>query len=355
LQNDIISTRTERNTSIELLRLLATGAVIFHHSVFPVFLNQDKVGDFDWWIANILRSLTMLAVPLFIIMSGAVQALPNSPESTITYLKKRFSKVVPAYVLWSIIAILFRLFYKHESVGLVQAAKELLTGQAYFHLYFIPIILGLYCVTPLFRKIMVDSSRKKKMVVIAIIFSTIYWLVADMLFKVPFKHSLVALYFLPYNSLYLLGSYLRNSAVGKEKSILILASAGVLVLLSSFFIFRYVVASGSVDWDIPLDRYYSSHLILLSIGVFVSLKSLLTTIQDTEWLKKIVSSWSGYTFTVYLMHPLILDILGKTFNIEIFKPYEFSWLRVVLVPLATIIICFSVAKSISLLFSKSQE
>ncbi len=115
----------------------------------------------------ILDQLSRLCVPIFVMLSGYGLALKyqKKPLKWQTMLLERASKLLPAYLLWSIGSmVLFWAIpnwsYGGRPTGLV---VQLLLGQADFQLYFVPMLMSLYAVFPLLWLL-----RKKPAVILTV-------------------------------------------------------------------------------------------------------------------------------------------------------------------------------------------
>jgi surface polysaccharide O-acyltransferase-like enzyme len=71
---------------------------------------------------------------------------------------KRIKKVVIPLVAWSMIYWIFANNYNMYSIFTVDFVQRLLANKIYYHLYFLYIILGLYIITPLLRRILKHSN-----------------------------------------------------------------------------------------------------------------------------------------------------------------------------------------------------
>ena len=55
---------------LDVLRVIACMAVVMIHASAP-YLGKD-IGSFNFWVGNVLDSLSRIAVPLFVMISGAL-------------------------------------------------------------------------------------------------------------------------------------------------------------------------------------------------------------------------------------------------------------------------------------------
>lgn len=92
-----------------------------------------------------------VAVPIFIMLSGALIMDLNRPYSLGSFYKKRFIRIGIPFLFWAG----FYYYWSYKSYGMEITPEfiknSLGQGLTYNHLYFIFIILGLYAVVPILR------------------------------------------------------------------------------------------------------------------------------------------------------------------------------------------------------------
>jgi peptidoglycan/LPS O-acetylase OafA/YrhL len=81
------------------VRAIATVSVILLHVAAPLLYQYRKIEISDWWIANSIDSAMRFCVPVFMMLTGALLLSKNEP--TTLFYKKRFSRLVYPFVLWT--------------------------------------------------------------------------------------------------------------------------------------------------------------------------------------------------------------------------------------------------------------
>ncbi len=112
-------------------------------------------------VENVTSSLVMnqvarFGVPVFIFLSGWGLTVSDSYQRSGGYsafLKKRLSKILPAYLLWNLVYLLYRFFIQDERLATGEAIEGLIRGTNYPHLYFVPLIALFYMAYPVLLKI----------------------------------------------------------------------------------------------------------------------------------------------------------------------------------------------------------
>lgn len=138
---------------LDTLRILACFLVILTHSTMPA---EDSDGIY-------LSFLSLLSSPsseLFIALSGAI-LLPVKHETPVFY-RKRFHKLLPPVIIWSIIYVLLQFFT--NQLTLLKAVETLIkmpicpvTG-VYWFIY---VIIGLYLFAPFISPWLIKATKKE--------------------------------------------------------------------------------------------------------------------------------------------------------------------------------------------------
>ncbi|EET2553968.1 acyltransferase family protein, partial [Escherichia coli] len=70
--------------------------------------NPSFYGSTLWWSANILDSFSRWSVPVFVMLSGYF--LINGTDSTISFYKKRMTRILIPVLAWTMIYITWTIF-----------------------------------------------------------------------------------------------------------------------------------------------------------------------------------------------------------------------------------------------------
>jgi surface polysaccharide O-acyltransferase-like enzyme len=149
-------TKNNRFLWADMIRIIAIIAVIANHTVAQFLFDWNKISLINWLIADIYGAVIRFAVPVFIILSGFL--LLDKHEDDMAFISKRSSKVVIPLLAWSIIYIVYKTNYDISSIFSTVFIKDFLAENIYYHLYFLYIIVGLYIITPLLRRILAHTN-----------------------------------------------------------------------------------------------------------------------------------------------------------------------------------------------------
>lgn len=343
----------QRQYHLDYLRVFASVAIILLH-VTAQEMSNIEVASKAWNIYNICNSATRWGVPVFVMMSGAL-FLPREIPTKILY-KKYISRMVIAYVVWSLFyafsdALGSTIFVEGYHTTIIEIIGNFISGA--IHLWFLPMIIGLYMCIPLIKKFTENDTLIKYFLLLSLIF----WF-----FKAQF--SLVTNNFLSGNAqkilenfntvfgsfsinlvtgfvvYFILGFYINKTEISKKQrtSIYILGLVGLALTI----MLNYLASKNAGK---SLEIFYGAstvNVLFMSVSVFTWFKY---NAKGSERLNKIIVHLSKYSFGAFLVHIFILQVLKAIgFSSETFHP-------VLSVP-ATLIITTVVSYLISFILNK---
>jgi peptidoglycan/LPS O-acetylase OafA/YrhL len=137
---------SKRAVELDVLRGSCALAVIVLHASGGPLIEESVLGQPSWTLL-VPNVTARFAVPVFMILSGMGLTLSaRRDEGYPQFLWRRLSRIIPAYVAWSLIYAWA--FPHHESMSVRTVLADLLTGHASHHLYFVPAIVRLYLLYP---------------------------------------------------------------------------------------------------------------------------------------------------------------------------------------------------------------
>ena len=334
-----------RTHYFDYLRLSAMFAVMVLHVAAQNWYHTP-VDTFEWQTFNVFDSLMRWGVPVFVMISGAL--FLGKEHSIKKIYKKNILRLVVALFFWSIIYALWQRFVTNEITSSTDFLIAVVNGHA--HLWFIYMIIGLYMISPLLRKIVEDRKLAWYFAILSIVFSC---LIPELINIINLKAELpasllesvsVALkinFVIGFSGYFVLGHLLSTAKIQKknERWIYIL---GLVSLLFTIFFTLFVSLRGGK----PTADYYSNmtvNVMLMSVAVFTFFKQHLNKPMKRQAHVVFLSKCS---FGAYLIHLLILYMLDYFchFNSLTINP-------VVAVPLISVII-FVVSMGISAVLNK---
>lgn len=137
---------------INLLRAMAILAVVMIHSTSNALVQLQTSSSF-YGLYVFLHEFAVFAVPAFIFISGFVLTYnyvgkPLNGGTISTFYRKRIWNAVLPYVIFSLFYILLKTKFSPPADSTTKFLGQVLTGQAYGHLYFMFVIIQYYILFP---------------------------------------------------------------------------------------------------------------------------------------------------------------------------------------------------------------
>lgn len=282
---------------LDVIRIIATFGVIALHVFVPGY--SSVVGSYNWFISVIGNSLVRWSVPLFVMLSGVLFLQPSKEISYTILLKKYIPRLLLAYVFWFLSYIVIQkitAFCSNESLKLDLSP---------FHLWYLPMLIGVYLLIPIIRKISVD----KKIIHYALILWIIYLIGCFCNFEqiphigILFKSNSI----IGYAGYFLLGYYVSKCEITKKQTlcILLIGVLGAIFCVGGNLIMSYQSGVSETKFLSNL----GPAVIAMSLGLFTLIKQATPKIEHRlicfiEYIRKDL-------FGIYLTHLIYLNVLMK--------------------------------------------
>lgn len=317
----------ERNVSADFLRIVATLAVIIIHVEAPIWYTNSF--DFAWWTSNLFDAISRWCVPIFFMLSGMFLLKPNNTENIKTFIIKRFSKVLIPFLVFALVYKLWDFIIANQTLTFKSLIKDLITGNIEFHFWFIYVILTLYLLTPILRKITSDREITRYFLVIWFIF------VLSERYLEFFHNIKIALniqYFTGYVGYFLIGYYLKDITLTKKQKYIALITFVLSVFVTAFG--HYILNIGQSQRNTYFTGYLTINVMLMSISIFLLFTNIKMSFAPK--INKLIVKISALTFEIYLIHILVRDLLfGGHLGFQL-QPQDFN--AALSIPLITLII-----------------
>lgn len=305
----------QRQTELDILRFLATLAVIMTH-VCGGTVDTTPVTTPTWMFLNACRAAVTWDVPVFIMISGRFFLDENRNISLRDIFGKYLKRLILAFVVWS--AVYQAYYVIHSAVtgagylNIKGILSEWITGA--YHLWYLYMLAGLYILTPFLRKI----AQDKKLTEYFLILFVISQFVTNYAVAIPKVGEIVSAvlgktYFhftLGYGGYFLLGYYLHRYGVPDkwEKPLYVLG-----ILLTVFSVVATTLHSqyeGAVnEW---FSKYQMPNIIIESAALYTFFEKRVGKLQFSKQCRAFFARMTELGFGVYLIHALIIDLIGLT-------------------------------------------
>jgi len=315
---------------------------MLHGATEPITIENQMSpeGVILWWTTNIYDSLARPAVPLFVMLSGALLLQPAKLEEPLSvFFKKRLDRIGLPFLFWGAAYFAWRVFVNGETLTANTILEGILTGP-YFHFWFFYLLVGLYLLTPVLRVLVAYIKRR------TFSFLLILWFLGTAI--VP-TLSLFTDYRLNSNVFILtgwLGYFLMGAYSLKTRiySAVLYAILGLGLAWTTIGTYIIVGTIGERHSQFFYDAYSFS-----MIGVSVALFLILSTIPAERVEKRfphgsrLLGLISQNTIPIYLFHIMILEALQKGFlGFQISLATMNPVLEVPLITAVALLICLAI-------------
>ncbi|HEY3285040.1 MAG TPA: acyltransferase [Armatimonadota bacterium] len=309
------SQRPGRDASLDIYKGVAICEVVAHH-LTGFALNHTVNGSLSHALYSLLNRTFHFGVLGFLLLNALLQSRSQvlRPRPWGEFYRKQFSRVVIPYLMWSLLYLLYRKVIHHEHLVAILSRGRwvdiLLWGKAYYHLYFLAILLQFTLLFPAFLA-MVRRTRAPFLLILAA--GLLLQAGVDLLYKAtppprfPYPATLAVWHVTPL----LLGCWL---GVRWESMADLWRRWGLLIL---------PLLAGALAVQLPLairalnGMPVNSLAIHLSLQVYAAMLALALLAfsrhlaAGTSRLGPLMARLGGASLGIYVMHPGLLHLYGK--------------------------------------------
>ena len=288
------------------IRVYGAIAVVAIHVASPAVVSFGRIERLDWWVSLATYTACRWAVPIFILLSGALLLDPSKDEPVATFYRRRLWRVGVPTIFWSAFYLGWRAWYQHKPTDVEWILNSLAIGSPYPHLYFLYLLAGLYLVTPFLRLFLRQATQRQQLAAVTIAFAIG---LGDKLVRCWFGGGVNVFWmFVPYLGYYLAGWYLRGlppltDRQAKWTAAVWLGSVPATMLLSRL-LFDFRAHKAMRYWP---TEYLSPTIVIMSLAAFVLLCHLYRNSEPKPLVKTLGESMLG----VYLVHPALLNVMRE--------------------------------------------
>ncbi|MGQ7868333.1 acyltransferase [Sunxiuqinia sp. sy24] len=351
---------------LDVLRVLAMLMVIMVH-VGDAYLFNAETMTFETE-ASLFAVLLRSSVPLFIIMSS-ILLLPIKKDNT-SFFKRRFTRVVIPFLIWSIIYVFLPIPNEiafggpantFTDSGLNVFLYNLMMVPFNFtgsnvHFWFLYIILGLYLFMPIISPWIKTASKRSLIFFLSMWGITLFFPYLRLYFpqihgECDWNDFGMFYYFGGYLGYVILGYFLHHHnrlKAGQSMAIgAILFIVGVIVTYWGFIhdqnaFFKTLALSHVENWKLIEFNisFLSPNVVIMTAGVFM----LFQNIKLSAFMKRVFTELSVFSYGIFLVHYIItLWITAWLHNSMMINPGLEQFLLTVL----TFSISYGIVKPIS--------
>ena len=313
------------NYDFSRVRSLACLAIVVLHTFFYSKIAAGKFGypmSGGAEIASLLfQTCLMWAVPLFVMVTGALLLDPDRPMSGRKIASRYIVRVGGALLLFGLLFIVLDLAMGNlprTGYGFLTGLGHLLTGHSWSHMWYLYMLLGLYLLLPFFRMMAEHSSERqlRYLLVLLFVFLSLVPILAIWNIETDYRFSFATIF--PF---YLFACYaLHHGAVRLPRWaawVCFLGGLCATVLITLF---------GDETVRTVLTGFNAFPVIFTSIGLF----SLMThgaqsnRVPRTEFGERMLRSFDRCSFGIYLLHMVFIKLVFRVWGVNAYaQPWIF--------------------------------
>lgn len=325
-----IASKSEHIDYFDWLRALGCAAVVLLH-VLSIYINKHSVAAHSvrmFWTCEADLILTRWAVPVFLMMSGA---LLLDARKTVDYRRalgyaRRMAAVLATF---GFAFCVMEAAYRGSQNPLALGLKNLVCGRSWTHMWYVYTMMGIYLLLPVFKAFADSASDRDYRTLLVVLF--VLSCVVPSVNRVT-GLSVESFVWLTSPCLYFfLGHYLHEHVLQAKR----VAAVGLGAVLVAALLLGYGVVACHDVWkwvwtiDSPFIVGYSALVLVASRHVFGNSAN------------RVLRSVSARSFGIYIVHPLFLNLLYKVAG----------WGHVPLAPILHEIVTFGIVFAASYLLS----
>lgn len=331
---------------IDYLRSFAIISVILIHTTA---LATQNVADINTLVISneIVRLANFYAVPLFVFISGFVLYYKYRDSfSKKKFYANRAKSILPSYILFSLIYQFKSTIQSYVYGGELQVPSiydvtlKLLTTSSHGNFWFIGLIIQMYMIYPPLAKIYNNMSEKNKtsLFMVSIIGIQYIWNIIKPFTNIYFNtlYPLIYALFLSHIFYFVLGMYVCEHYPQMKKRIIESQKIIIILLIITLLCTTYLRIQNLVQYGNYIDgpKYY--RLIPYSLSIVYNVCAFSTIFyisikfsNKSGSTTKIISEIGKYSYSIYLVHGLFVDIISTSmckyinYNQWMFYPIHF--------------------------------
>ena len=287
------------------MRVLAAFLVVLGHTTDRFVLYTTLKNSFAWNIVYYFNTLSHVAVPLFIMLSGYLLLHKEKFENINTFYKRRFSRILLPFIFWVTFYTGFDINWDKSRLTWQYIQQRLWNGDLW-HLYFLVIILELYLISPLIMWLTEKMTQKNKTVLFWSLLAFGVFCSLLNIYNIDFKRNSLTM-FIPYIGIFYAGAFLRNIQIKK---------IFVSLLSAVYFLFPVIanyIGNGILGTYIVLN--YGPAILPMTLSLFLVLKNFRDSFGKQPYFPKLIAFVSPTTFGIFLIHAFILDKVFYYFHL----------------------------------------
>ena len=312
------------------MRIIACAAIILLHSLFASFVYYEDAMTAGQLKGEILTEhMLMWAVPLFLMITGALLLDTDRKVTFEKLFKKYIKRIAVALISFTLIFQILD-YIAGDTENIIGGwISNLISGHSWAHVWYLYLMLGLYLMLPVYKKVIDGSSKKLQqyIILLLLLFTSVLPMIKNAGYAIGFDIPTVAVY-----PVYLfLGYYLYNNKMKRSTAVMLMTGSSIVIIITALL-------QNNADESLAMklagfSKYYSIFVIGQTAGIF----SLFNTIRLKA--SNLINSIDKCTFGIYLIHMIGIRLVFKWMGIN---PYSYGPVFFICFVVVLFISCYAI-------------
>lgn len=329
--------RSNRQTELDLLKICAFLCVVCLHVAAELWF-VIPMNTWQWQVTNAFRGTW--GVPVFVMITGR---LLLDPEKNVDGKKlgRYFLRAVVAFLVWAALFEAYRLFVAFPLKNITETnwkweIVQFVKGE--YHLWYLPMLAGLYLVTPFLRKICQDIKLMRWYLLLFFVMESLtrYGVnlpVVGVLLQ-PVLENMTFRFAMGYTGYMVLGYYLSKETflVKVERWLYI---AGILCLIIAPVANSiYTIQKG--EYMSTFSSELTPNMIIASAAIYVFFCKRVSKVKFSEKAASRISKLAEIGFGAYLIHVLFINLIVDFIGVDFQTGNPLLWIPVLTALIAVV-------------------
>ncbi len=308
----------KRDVSADVLRIAACLMVVGIHTAMEGWYDISP-RSYTWAVLNFYDTLCRPAVPLFVMISGSLFLRRERID-----IKRLWTRNIPRlfiiYVLWAF-------FYAAANNGFRKSLEDpaLIWQTAagpnpQYHLWYLRMILNVYAIAPILWVMVrrLDAKYFRYFFLLFFVFGILRSTIGDLPFLPGWIREQLNLFIdmdlVRYSAYFILGWYLSDPARTARISTKKIRAVYLITLLAATGLTQWISAAD--NW--PTQALYGNFalpVVIEAVCLFLLVRRGTADLRLSPARERLLSSLSGCTLFIYLIHPFVIQRLHFRFGL----------------------------------------
>ena len=309
--------------------------VLMHMMNISEILYRGSISATQDSVSMLIVYLCMWAVPLFVMVTGALLLDPEKNITVKSIYCRYIARILGALLLFGMVFRFVDMWMNKEEFSfsvILNGLYKIYTGTGWSHLWYIYMLIGIYVLLPVYRKVSAHSDRKELLYLLGayVFFISILPITGIFGADSGFHLQTSAIYLL----YFFVGYMIRSGKLTISKPVSGLLLAGSVICMIMIWIIRY--RSDIQGLDQLLGNYSSPIVVLMAVSIF-SLMYKSESGGKGGIITKAIALFDRSSFGIYLVHMIFLRVFLRHMQIN---PYEMGIPVFIGIYFATVVLSF---------------